>query len=213
MPCRAEDGCRPTAAAAATRGFRRVLWTVLAINLAMFVVEIGAGLAAGSAALLADALDFFADAANYAISLVVAGMALRYRALAALVKGLSMGVFGLWVLATVVWHAVLGAVPDAVTMGAVGTAALLANALCFLLLWSYRGGDSNMRSVWLCSRNDLAGNVAVLLAAAGVFGTGTGWPDVVVAAVMGGLALQGAVVVIRHALAEVRMSPAHALGG
>lgn len=210
MACCANDGCASDLAARATRGFRRVLWAVLAINLAMFVVEIGASLASGSASLLADALDFFADAANYTISLVVVGMVLRYRAIAALVKGLSMAVFGFWVLGTVVWHAIVGTVPHAFTMGAVGTAALLANGLCLLLLWAYRSGDSNMRSVWLCSRNDVAGNVAVLLAAAGVFGTGTGWPDVIVAGIMGGLALQGAAVVVRHARAEFRETHAPA---
>jgi Co/Zn/Cd efflux system component len=174
----------------------------------MFLVEIIAGLAAGSASLQADALDFFADAANYGISLFVVGMALRYRAMAALTKGLSMGVFGLWVIGTVIWHAMMGTVPEAITMGAVGTAALVANAASFGLLWAYRTGDANMRSVWLCSRNDVIANLAVLVAALGVFGTGTGWPDIGVAAVMASLALQGAWVVVRHALAEVRWEPA-----
>ncbi len=186
--------------------YRRVLWIVLAINAAMFLVEIVAGLAAGSVSLQADALDFLADAGNYGISLFVVGMALRYRAMAALAKGATMGVFGLWVIGTTVWHAVHGTLPDAVTMGAVGFAALLANAAVFALLWAYRSGDSNMRSVWLCSRNDVIGNVAVLLAAAGVFGTGTGWPDIIVAAVMALLALQGAALVIRQASAELRDS-------
>src|SRR6188474_3367279 len=109
--------------------YRRVLWIVLAINAAMFLVEIGAGLAAGSASLQADALDFLGDAANYGISLLVVGMALRYRAMAAFAKGVSMGAFGLWVIATVVWHAVQGTLPSAVMMGAVGFAALTANAV------------------------------------------------------------------------------------
>jgi Co/Zn/Cd efflux system component len=187
--------------------YRRVLWIVLAINAAMFLVEIIAGLAAGSASLQADALDFFADAANYGISLFVVGMALRYRAIAALTKGLSMGAFGLWVIGTVIWHAIMGTVPEAITMGAVGTAALVANAASFGLLWAYRTGDANMRSVWLCSRNDVIANLAVLLAALGVFGTGTGWPDIAVAAIMASLAIQGAWVVVRHALAEVRSEP------
>src|SRR6516225_4877194 len=142
----------------------------------MFLVEIGAGLAAGSASLQADALDFLGDAANYAISLIVVGMVLRYRATAALAKGATMGLFGLWVIATVVWHAVHGTLPSAYTMGAVGFAALAANAASFGLLWTYRGGDANMRSAWICTRNDVLGNLAVLLAALGVFGTGTGWP-------------------------------------
>ena len=184
--------------------YKRVLWTVLAINAVMFVVEVGAGLAAGSASLQADALDFLGDAANYGISLFVVGMALRYRASAALAKGASMGLFGLWVMGTVVWHALHGTLPSAVTMGVVGFAALAANIASFGLLWAYRHGDSNMRSAWICTRNDALSNLAVLLAALGVFGTGTGWPDLIVAAIMAGLALQGAAIVIRQAFGEVR---------
>ena len=182
---------------------RRVLWTVLTINLIMFLIEVGAGLAAGSASLQADALDFLGDAGNYAISLFVVGMALRYRAAAALVKGATMGLFGVWVVGTVIWHALHGTLPNAVTMGAVGVAALIANAASFGLLWAYRSGDANMRSAWVCTRNDVLGNLAVLFAALGVFGTGTGWPDVIVAVAMAGLALQGAVIVIRQSLREL----------
>src|SRR6476659_9782220 len=191
----AECCCPPPLNLDSHRGnqsYRRVLWAVLAINAVMFLVEIGAGLVAGSVSLQADALDFFGDAANYAISLIVVGMTLRYRATAALAKGGTMGLFGLWVIGTVVWHAVHGTLPSAFTMGAVGFAALAANAASFGLLWAYRGGDANMRSAWICTRNDVLGNLAVLLAALGVFGTGTGWPDVIVAALMATLALQGA---------------------
>jgi Co/Zn/Cd efflux system component len=184
--------------------YRRVLWAVLGINIAMFLVEVVAGLTAGSVSLQADALDFLGDAGNYGISLFVVGMALRYRAYAALAKGASMALFGVWVIGATIWHALNGTLPDAVTMGGVGFAALAANALCLGLLWAYKAGDSNMRSVWLCSRNDVLGNLAVLLAALGVFGTGTGWPDVIVAAVMAVLALQGAMVVIRQAAGELR---------
>jgi Co/Zn/Cd efflux system component len=190
---------------------RRVLWTVLAVNAAMFLIEIGAGLAAGSASLQADALDFFGDAANYAVSLFVVGMALRYRALAAFAKGATMGAFGVWVIGTVVWHAVHGTLPNAVAMGAVGFAALAANAASFGLLWAYRGGDANMRSAWICTRNDVLGNLAVLLAALGVFGAGTGWPDMAVAAIMAALALQGAAVVLRQSAAELRQTRGLAL--
>src|SRR5215468_7625680 len=182
-------------------GLRRALWLVLTINAAMFAVEIGAGLAAGSASLQADALDFLGDAGNYAISLFVVGMALRYRAMAALAKGATMGVFGLWVIGITVWHAIHGTLPQAFTMGMIGFTALAANAISFAVLWAHRGGDSNMRSAWICTRNDVIGNFAVLLAAIGVFGTGTGWPDLIVAAIMGVLALQGAIVVFRQALA------------
>jgi Co/Zn/Cd efflux system component len=184
--------------------YRRVLWAVLAINLTMFLIEIGAGLAAGSASLQADALDFMGDAANYSISLFVVGMALRYRAMAALAKGATMGLFGLWIIGTVVWHLLHGTLPHALTMGAVGFAALIANAASFGLLWVYRAGDANMRSAWICTRNDVLGNLAVLLAALGVFGTGTGWPDLIVATIMAGLALQGAVLVINQAMGELR---------
>jgi len=160
------------------REYRRVLWIVLAINAGMFLFEAAAGLAAGSVSLQADALDFLADTANYGISLFVIGLALRCRALAALAS--------------------------CIMMGAVGMAALASNAAVFALLWAYRSGDSNMRSVWICSRNDVLGNLAVLLAALGVFGTGTGRPDVIVAAGMAALALQGAWTVIREASSELR---------
>ena len=187
-----------------SESYRRVLWVVLAINAAMFGVEVVAGLAAGSASLQADALDFLGDAGNYIISLLVVGMALRYRAMAALAKGSTMGLFGLWVIGVTAWHAWQGTVPEAFTMGAVGVAALLANAMSFALLWAYREGDSNMRSAWVCTRNDVLGNLAVLLAALGVFGTGTGWPDIAVAAIMAALALQGAWIVIGHSWSELR---------
>jgi Co/Zn/Cd efflux system component len=183
--------------------YARILWCVLAINGIMFLVEVVAGLAASSASLQADALDFLGDAANYAISLFVVGMALRYRASAALAKGATMALFGLWVIGTAIWHSVHGTVPGALTMGTVGLAALAANAASFGLLWAYRGGDANMRSAWICTRNDVLGNFAVLLAALGVFGTGTGWPDVIVAAIMAALALQGAYTVIQQSLREL----------
>jgi Co/Zn/Cd efflux system component len=184
--------------------YRRVLWIVLAINAVMFAIEIGAGLAAGSASLQADALDFLGDAGNYAISLFVVGMALRYRAMAALAKGSTMAVFGLWVLGITLWHAWHGTLPQAVTMGAVGFTALAANAASFVLLCRHRAGDANMRSAWICTRNDVLGNLAVLLAALGVLGTGTGWPDVLVAGIMASLALQGAFLVIQQARVELQ---------
>jgi Co/Zn/Cd efflux system component len=188
--------------------FRRVLWAVLAINAIMFVVEIAAGAFAGSASLQADALDFLGDAANYGLSLFVVGMALRYRAAAAIVKGATMGLFGLWVLIITGWHAVNGSVPQAMAMGAVGLTALIANAASFVLLSAYRTGDANMRSAWICTRNDVLGNLAVLAAAAGVFGTGAGWPDAIVAAIMACLALQGSWIVLRQAVGELRLSRA-----
>ena len=153
--------------------YRRLLGAVLIINATMFLIETVGGVVAGSVSLQADALDFLGDVANYGISQFVIGMALRYRAKATLIKGATMGVFGLWVIGEVIWHSIYGTLPRAVTMGEVGCAALAANAIVFGLLWTSRTGDSNMRSAWLCSRNDVIGNLAVLFAAAGVFGTGT----------------------------------------
>ena len=182
--------------------YRRILWAVLLINAAMFGVEAVAGSMARSASLHADALDFLGDAMNYGLSLFVAGKALRHRATASIAKGATMGGFGLWVVASSVWRFAAGEVPEAITMGQVGAAALLANAAAFALLWAYRDGDSNMRSVWICSRNDVLGNLAVLAASLGVFGTGRGWPDATVAALMAILALQGAASVLRSAVGE-----------
>lgn len=184
--------------------FGRVLWVALVINLAMFVVEIVAGVAAGSSSLQADAMDFLGDAANYGVSLFVLGMSLRRRAMASVLKGATMAVFGLWVVGNTMRHLMNGTVPEAEMMGAVGVAALVANVVVAVLLYAFRDGDSNMRSVWICSRNDAIGNLAVLGAASGVFVTGTGWPDLVVAGVMAGLALSGAVQVLRHAVGELR---------
>jgi cation diffusion facilitator family transporter len=196
-------GCATTARPPSAR-YRRVLWAALAINATMFVVELVGGLRAGSVSLLADAVDFFGDAANYGISLLVLGMALAWRARAALFKGLTMGAFGAFVLGKAAWSWASGAVPEPVTMGAIGALALVANVAVALMLYAWRDGDANMRSVWLCSRNDAIGNVAVMAAALGVFGTGQGWPDLVVAAVMGLLALSAARSVIRQSLVELR---------
>lgn len=183
--------------------YRRVLWVALIVNLTMFGVELVAGWGAGSASLLADAVDFFGDAANYALSLFVLSMGLAARARTALLKGLFMGGYGLYVLAQATWNGLHGVVPEALTMGIVGSLALAANVGVAVLLYAYRDGDANMRSVWLCSRNDAIGNLAILLAAIGVFGTGTAWPDLVVAALMAVLGLTAAVQVIRQARAEL----------
>jgi Co/Zn/Cd efflux system component len=185
--------------------YRRILWVALAINLAMFGVEVMSGLRGRSVFLLADSLDFLGDAANYGISLVVLGLSVTLRANASRIKALSMGAFGLWVLGFAVWSLTSEAVPSAPTMGIVGLSALVANCVVALLLFAYREGDSNMRRVWLCTRNDAVGNVAVLLAALGVFGTGAGWPDLAVATIMSILALTSAVKILRHAKAELRV--------
>lgn len=192
--------------------WRRVLWIAFVINAGFFVAEVVAGAAAGSAALQADALDFFGDAANYVISLGVAGMALTWRARAAVAKGGTMLAFALWVLASTAWHAFYGTLPRAEVMGVVGIAALIANGGVALMLCRFRTGDANMRSVWICSRNDAVGNAAVLLAAMGVFGTGTGWPDVAVATIMGALGLWGGWHIVAQARGEIRSERAAPVG-
>ena len=198
------------ASALRSRRYRRILWVALLVNLGMFVVEIGAGIQAGSMSLLADSLDFLGDAGNYAISLWVLGMALTWRARAAQLKAWSMLLFGLGVLGAALWHWWQGALPSAPTMGVVGTLALLANLAVLILLYAYREGDSNMRSVWLCTRNDALGNLAVLGAALGVFGTGSAWPDLIVASIMALLAITAAVQVLRQADGELKDGHGHA---
>lgn len=198
------SGCCQHHDAPTTARLRRILIIVLIINAGMFGVEIFAGFAAKSVALQADALDFLGDAATYAITLFVLTMSIRWRAAAALLKGISMGLFGLFVIAAAVWQAINGTLPGFEIMGTIGFAALAANVICALMLFGFREGDSNMRSVWLCSRNDAIGNVAVMIAAAGVFATDTGWPDVIVAGIMATLALTASWQVVRHALEELR---------
>ena len=188
--------------------WRRVLWIALIVNAAMFAVEIVAGVAADSRALQADALDFLGDSANYAISLGVAGMALAWRARAALLKAATMLAFGLWVLGSAVWGFLAGSTPHAETMGLIGALALAANVAVALMLFLYLACDANMRSVWICSRNDAIGNLAVMGAALGVFGTGQSWPDLIVAAIMAALAIWGSIEVFRQARSELAARPA-----
>lgn len=183
--------------------YRRVLWIALFINAAMFGVELFGGLRADSVSLLADAVDFFGDAANYALSLFVLGMATVWRSRAALAKGAMMGAYGVFVLGRAAWSMATGATPEPTTMGVIGLLALAANGAVLVLLYAFREGDANMRSVWLCSRNDAIGNVAVIAAALGVFGTGANWPDLAVAAVMAVLGLSAARTVIAQARGEL----------
>lgn len=189
--------------AALSPRYRKILWMALAVNLAMFVVEVIGGWRAGSVSLLADAIDFFGDAANYGISLAVLSMSLLWRARAAWFKGLSMGVFGLFVLANALWSFLHGGVPQATTMGVIAGIALAANLGVAAMLYAYREGDANMRSVWLCSRNDAIGNVAVMIAALGVFGSGSAWPDLLVASLMAALSLSAAYQVLTQARQEI----------
>jgi len=189
--------------------YRKALWVALALNAVMFGIEFGASWTSGSVSLLADSIDFFGDGGNYAISLAVLGMAMTARSKAALFKAACMGAFGVFVLGKALWNLQAGVPPEPGTMGAVGFAALAVNAGVALMLYRFRSGDANMRSVWICSRNDALGNVAVMLAALGVFGTGSAWPDLLVAAVMGALALTGSWTVVRQARTELRSVPLH----
>lgn len=183
--------------------YKRALWGVIAINGSMFLGEMVAGVFAGSQALKADALDFLGDTATYAITLFVIGMPLIWRARAALFKGLTLGAMGLWVLGSTAYHVLVRGVPQAEVMGVVGFLALAANLTSVLLLLKYRNGDANVRSVWLCSRNDAIGNLAVIVAATGVWATATAWPDLIVAGVMASLFLWSSAQIVRQAQHEM----------
>lgn len=187
--------------------WRRALWIALIVNAVMFAAELGAGEIADSRSLQADALDFFGDAANYAISLGVAGLALTWRAKASLFKGVTLGMLGAYVMVGALISVFSGASPEPRIMGAVGIAALIANVAVALMLYRFREGDSNMQSVWICSRNDAIANIAVVAAALGVFGTGTAWPDLVVAAIMATIGISGGIKIIRLALGELSARP------
>ncbi|WP_415882298.1 cation transporter [Neptuniibacter sp. QD72_48] len=187
--------------------FRRALWIALWINASMFIIEIIAGFNASSASLLADAIDFLGDSANYAISLSVLSMGMLWRSRAALIKGSTMLLFGIAVLLKVLWDAFNGQTPEPVTMGIIGLLALVANVTVAIMLYTFRSGDADMRSVWLCSRNDAIGNVAVMIAAAGVLGSGQAWPDLLVATIMGLLATSAGISVIKQARQELNTLP------
>lgn len=191
-----------------TGRYRRALWFALAINLAMFVVEFASSLGADSASLLADAVDFAGDAGNYGLSLGALALGLRWQSRAALVKGVSMAGYGLGVLALASRRLVGGAAPEPMTMGIVGAIALIANVVVAVMLYAHRDGNANMRSVWRCSRNDALGNIAVLLAAIGVLGTGSNLPDLIVAAVIASLAIVSGTATVREARAELRRDDA-----
>ena len=182
--------------------FRTALWIALLINAAMFLVELVGGAYAHSSSLWADSLDFFGDAVNYAVSLAVLGASLYWRATVALFKGITMALFGFVVIGKVIYSYLQGIPPEAITMGLIGILALVANVISAVILYAFRDGDSNMKSVWLCSRNDAIGNMAVIMAAVGVFGTGSLWPDIIVAAIMAILGLSGGYQVIKQALKE-----------
>ncbi|UES55943.1 cation transporter [Roseibium aggregatum] len=192
-----------------SKDYRRRLWLVIALNGGMFIVEMFAGQAAGSKALQADALDFFGDAVTYGISLAVIGASLKTRALAALAKGTSLFLMGVWVAATTLYQVFVLGVPQAAVMGSIGFLALAVNLASVLLLVRYKDGDANVRSVWLCSRNDAIGNVAVMLAAAGVWGTASAWPDLIVAGLMAALFVSSSVQILSQAIKEYRHKTEH----
>jgi cation diffusion facilitator family transporter len=192
--------------------YRRRLIAVIAINAAMFVVEMTAGALAGSQALKADALDFFADTVTYGASLWVIGMPLRTRSLVALAKGASLFLMAVWVVGSTIYRVFVVGLPSAEVMGVVALLALAANVASVILLVRYRDGDANIRSVWICSRNDAIGNVAVMVAALGVWGTMTGWPDLVVAAILGGLFLNSSIKILRQSWHEYRHGHPHPHG-
>jgi Co/Zn/Cd efflux system component len=198
-----DTGCSPTAPEPDAR-YRRILWLALGINLTMFFVEIAASVVSDSVSLRADALDFLGDAANYAVALAVVGLTLRWRSSAALLKGTVMGAFGVWVAASTVYNAVHATLPQAEVMGLIGFVALAANFTVAALLYRYRQSDSQALSVWLCTRNDVLVNVAVIAAGAGVWASGTPWPDIAVAAVIAGSGLSSAIRIIRRARREMR---------
>lgn len=183
--------------------YKKALWIALGLNLAMFVIEIMAGINSGSVSLLSDSLDFFGDSANYVISLIVLPMALSYRAKASLLKGATMGGFGLFILATTLYRLWYGEVPSHSEMSIVGVLALLANLSALWVLYHFRDGDSNMKSVWLCSRNDAIGNVAVIGAGIAVYFTSSKYPDLIVAFILASLALSASFTIIKQALGEL----------
>ena len=211
MSAGCNGGCAPLPPSQDHR-FRRVLWIALIANAAMFFVEAGASWSASSTALLADAVDFLGDAANYGVSLMALAAGVRWRSRVALAKGWTMALYGAVVLLVSVWNVWRGALPEPATMAVVGFMAFAVNVSVAGLLYAFRGGDANMKSVWLCSRNDAIGNVAVMLAAAGVFGTGRLWPDVAVAAVLGGLGVAAGRSVILRAREELKAGARPARG-
>lgn len=184
--------------------YKRILWTVIGINGAMFLGEMAAGQLAGSQALKADALDFLADTVTYGLSLAVIGASLRTRATAALAKGVSLSLMALWVFGSTLYQTLILGLPKAEVMGVIGLLALAANLASVLLLRPYKDGDANVRSVWLCSRNDAIGNIIVMVAALAVWGTATAWPDLLVAAIMAGIFLTSSVQILRQAWTEYR---------
>ena len=205
--CGCNTTCSPTQKISPK--FRKALWIALFLNALMFFVEIIGGSQARSVSLWADALDFAGDAANYAISLAVLSMTLYWRATAALLKGMTMAAFGIFVIVKVIWTWWLGITPEPMLMGTIGVLALVVNVVVALMLYAFRDGDANMRSVWLCSRNDAIANIAVIIAAVGVFGTGSMFPDLLVAFIIAYLGVSSGLAVIKQARMERKRDQAN----
>ena len=184
---------------------KNVLIVVLVINAVLFVVEAAAGLLANSTALLADSLDMLGDSLVYGFSLYVLWRSAAWKAKAALLKGAIMAVFGVGVVLEVGYKTISGIMPSAETMGIIGALVLLGNGICFLLLFRHRSDDLNMRSTWLCSRNDILANLSVLLAAIGVRVYGASWPDILVGAAIAALFLRSTFTVLRESFLELRV--------
>lgn len=201
MVCEHQHCCSTTIQ---SEKYRKILWWAFSINALMFIVEIIGGIKAGSVSLLSDSLDFFGDSANYLISLFVLGKTLNSRAKASLLKAYTMGIFGIWIVFTTLYQLWQGEMPNYHEMGIIGILAFGANLLVVFLLYAFREGDSNMRSVWLCSRNDAIGNLMVILAAIAVFYTQSNLPDLIVAACMSYLALKAAWLIYKQAKQELQ---------
>ncbi len=182
--------------------YKKILWLVIGINAAMFFIEYYSGYLARSQGLKADALDFLGDSLTYGMSLAVIGMSLKTRATAALIKGVSLLFMALWVLGSTLYNSFYDLIPTAQIMGTIGLLALGANLLSVLLLMRYKDGDANVRSVWQCSRNDAIGNVLIIISALGVWGTATRWPDLIVAALLAGLFLRSAFLILTQGWEE-----------
>ena len=186
--------------------YKRRLWAIIVLNFFMFIVEMVASNLADSQSLQADALDFLGDTLTYSISLLVIGAAARTRSITALCKGMSLMLMGVWVLGSTVYRVFTESTPHAEAMGLIGFMALTVNVVCVFLLFRYKDGDANIKSVWLCSRNDAIGNVGVLLAALGVWGTASKWPDLIIAVTMATLFIISAIQILKQAILELRLS-------
>jgi Co/Zn/Cd efflux system component len=201
------DNCCQIANNKPSTQYKKVLVIALVVNALMFIAEVITSYYSNSVSLLADSVDFLGDSANYAISIFVLNKTLATRARASILKSASMAAFGIGVICSVIYQIIIQAPPHAQVMGTVGTIALIANLFVAALLFKYRDGDSNMRSVWLCTRNDAIGNLLVILAAIGVALTGTLWPDLFVGLIMGLMGLSSAAKIYKHARKEIKQQP------